>query len=254
MEYTLKNSSDWAEYKNRLRPDGARIPGDLKEQIEKAESSNLPIAIETVPLMGWIRNWMGIENMTYLIYDEPDVFADMVDTLSNLSCWAIDQIIPKMKTRPDMGFGWEDICSKSGPFVSPSAFTRYVAPGYLKIRQKLEEYEVKILGVDSDGDVSALLKPWLDSGVNLLFPLEIGTWNADPMEVRKKYGRELRIVGGFNKLVLEKGKKEIDEEIERRVPLMKEGGYILMPDHLITPGVPLENYKYYLERVRRLKL
>jgi len=178
----------------------------------------------------------------------------MVDTLSNLSCWAIDQIIPKMKTRPDMGFGWEDICSKSGPFVSPSAFTRYVAPGYLKIRQKLEEYEVKILGVDSDGDVSALLKPWLDSGVNLLFPLEIGTWNADPMEVRKKYGRELRIVGGFNKLVLEKGKKEIDEEIERRVPLMKEGGYILMPDHLITPGVPLENYKYYLERVRRLKL
>jgi len=67
MEYTLKNSSDWAEYKNRLRPDGARIPGDLKEQIEKAESSNLPIAIETVPLMGWIRNWMGIEIILYMM-------------------------------------------------------------------------------------------------------------------------------------------------------------------------------------------
>jgi len=204
--------------------------------------------------MGWIRNWMGIENMTYLIYDEPEVFADMVETLSNLSCWAIDQIIPRMGTRPDMGFGWEDICSKSGPFESPSIFRKYVAPGYMKIRNKLQEYGVGLLGVDSDGDVSALLGPWLDAGVNLIFPLEIGTWNADPIEVRKRYGKELRIIGGFNKLVLERGKEEIDAEIERRLPLMKEGGFIIMPDHSITPGVSLENYKYYLEKIRRIRL
>jgi len=27
----------------------------------------------------------------------------------------------------------------------------------------------------------------------------------------------------------------------------------MMPDHLITPGTPLENYKYYLERIRTLR-
>ena len=133
-------------------------------------------------------------------------------------------------------------------------FRKYVAPGYIKIRSKLEEYGVGLLGVDSDGDVSALLKPWLDAGVNVIFPREIGTWNADPVEVRKRYGKELRIIGGFNKLALEKGPKEIDAEIKRRLPLMKEGGFIIMPDHLITPGVSLENYKYYLDKIRRIRL
>ena len=44
-----------------------------------------------------------------------------------------------------------------------------------------------------------------------------------------------------------------DAEIERRLPLMRNGGFINMPDHLITPGVSLENYKYYLDQIRNLR-
>jgi hypothetical protein len=28
---------------------------------------------------------------------------------------------------------------------------------------------------------------------------------------------------------------------------------VMMPDHFITPGVPLDDYKYYLERIRTLR-
>ena len=61
------------------------------------------------------------------------------------------------------------------------------------------------------------------------------------------------IIGGFNKLALEKGRGEIDAEIERRLGLVKAGGFVMMPDHLITPGVPLSDYKYYIERMRELR-
>lgn len=203
--------------------------------------------------MGWIRNWMGLENMSYLMYDAPDVYADMVDTIARLSCWAIDQVVPKMKNPPDMGFGWEDICGRSGPLVSPDIMRRYVAPGYEMIRRKLEEYGTHLLGIDSDGDVAQLVKPWLDSGVNVFFPIEIGVWNADSMAYRKQYGRDMRIIGGINKLVLEKGPVEIDAEIERRIPIMKDGGFIPMPDHLITPGTSLAHYQYYLQRMKQLR-
>jgi len=37
-----------------------------------------------------------------------------------------------------------------------------------------------------------LVEPWLDSGVNTFFPIEIGVWNADPMAYRKKYGKDNR--------------------------------------------------------------
>jgi len=252
-DFTLKNADDWPLYKQRLQPDPARIPHDLDAHLKNAETSCLPVAIGTASLMGWIRNWMGVENMSYLMYDDPNVYADMVDTLAALTCWGIDQVVPRMATKPDMGFGWEDICGKSGPLVSPAIFKKCVAPGYRKIRTKLEEYGIKLLGIDSDGQVEPLVGHWLDAGVNIQFPVEIGTWQADPMQFRRKFGRELRIIGGLNKLELEKGPAAIDAEIERRLPLMQEGGFIVMPDHLITPGTSLENYQYYLERIRTLR-
>lgn len=253
-DFTLKSSRDWDRFKVFLQPDASRIPEDLDEQIAVAENSGYAIAIGTASMMGWIRNWMGVENMSYLLYDSPDIYADMVDTLAELTCWSIDQVLPRMRETPDIAHGWEDICGKSGPLVSPSIFRRCVAPGYRKIRDKIEQHGIKFLSIDSDGFVEPLVKEWLDAGVNVQFPIEIGTWNADPMKLRKKFGKELRIVGGFNKLVLERGPQAIDGEIERRLPLMREGGFILMPDHLITPGVSLENYKYYLNRVRELRL
>jgi len=211
----------------------------------------LPIFIGTASMMGWIRNWMGVQNMSFLMYDDPDVYADMVNTLADLTCWGIDQVLPKIKV--DGGFGWEDICGSSGPLVSPSVFDRCVAQGYRKIRNKLEEYGVKLYGIDTDGDVTALIGHWLDAGVNLQFPIQVSPFGGDAMKFRKMYGKELRVIGNFDKLALERGHDAIDAEIQRLLPLMKEGGFILMPDHLITPGVALEDYIWYLERIRNLR-
>lgn len=253
IDFTFKTADDWPQFKKRLQPAPGRIPPDLDSQIAEAESSDAPIAVTTGSMMGWLRNWMGVVNMSYLMFDAPEVYADVVDTLSRLVCWGIDQVIPRMKAPPDMGFGWEDICGKNGPLVSPPIFDMHIAPGYTRIRNKLEEYGVKLLGIDSDGYVEPLIRNWLDAGVNVQFPIEIGTWNADPQAIRKTFGKELRIIGGLNKLALEKTPADIDAEIEKRLPLAKEGGFIMMPDHLITPDTPLENYKYYLEKIRALR-
>ena len=252
IDFTLKTADDWPEFKSRLQPDPARIPDDLDTEIGLAEDSNGPIAVNLAAMMGWIRNWMGVENMSYLIHDAPDVYADMVDTLAELTCWSIDQIVPRMKATPDLGIGWEDICFRSGPLITPEAFRKYVAPGYAKMRRKLEAYGIQLMGVDCDGFIEPLLGLWLDAGVNLHYPVEVGAWNADPMALRIKFGKELRMVGGFNKLALEQDPPAIDAEIERRITIMKDGGYIILPDHHITPGTSLKNYKYYLNRIRNL--
>ena len=89
--------------------------------------------------------------------------------------------------------------------------------------------------------------------MNIMFPVEIGAWGAEPMALRKQYGKELRIYGGIDKLVLEKDKAAIDAGIERRIPLMAEGGFVPLPDHLITPDTPLENMRYYHDKIRALR-
>ena len=252
INYTLKDASGWEEYKARLQSDPRRLTADLDRSIAMGHASGNALGITVCSLMGWIRNWMGVQNMAYLIYDDPAVYADMVNTLADLSCWIIDAIAPKVQL--DLIFGWEDMCGKSGPLVSPATFDKHVAPGYRKVRAKAEEYGIGLYGIDTDGDITHLCGHWLEAGVNVQFPIEIGTWNADPMAYRRKYGRELRILGGIDKRELAKGRAAIDAEIERRMPIIKDGGFLPMPDHLVPPDVPLDDYRYYLERIREIRV
>jgi len=251
MDFLLKGPAEWPEYKKRLQPDPARLPDNLDEILDGLNKSDVPVVMGTGSLVGWLRNWMGVENAAMVGMVDPDFFAETVETISDLVCWCIDQVGPKVHI--DAGWGWEDICFKTGPLVHPDIFNAYCVPGYRKISDRLRAYGCDLHVVDCDGMVEHLIPGWLEGGVNVMFPIEIGTWNADPMAIRRKYGKDLRIIGGINKLVLEKSKSEIDAEIARRKPLMAEGGFIPLPDHLITPGTPLENMQYYIEQIRALR-
>lgn len=251
IDFTMKDASGWGEYKKRLQPHPARIPADLDERIARAKTAGLPIRTGTGSMIGWIRDWMGVENLAYLSYDNREVLAEMVDTIANLVVWGLEQVLPRVKV--DMGWGWEDICFRSGPLLSPHIFKEVVVPGYRKIAAKLLEYGVDLYVVDCDGMIDQLIPHWLEAGVNVMFPVEIGAWKTDPHALRKKFGRELRMFGGIDKLEIAKGPKYIDAEIARRVPLMKQGGYLPLPDHVIPPETSLENYKYYINRIRELR-
>jgi hypothetical protein len=251
IDYTLKDAKAWPEFKKRLQPDPGRIPADLDERIKRAEALDIPITVNTGSMIGWLRNWMGVENLAYLAYDDRDVLFDMVNTLSDLVCWQLDIILPKIKV--DMGWCWEDICFRTGPLISPDIFKECAVPGYRKISDKLLAYGVDLHLVDCDGYIEDLVPHWMDGGVNVMLPLEIGVWNADPMEFRKKYGKELRIMGGINKMEIAKGPAATRAEIERRLPLMKQGGYIPHTDHLAVPETSLEDYKYYIEQMKAIR-
>jgi len=251
LDFLLKDPSGWPEYKKRLQPDPARLPDGLDQKIDELNACGQPVTINAASMAGWLRNWMGVENMAMASMIYPDFFAETVDTISNLVCWGIDQVCPKLKL--DLAWGWEDICFKTGPLIHPGAFKEFCVPGYRKIADKLRSYGCDLYLVDCDGMIDHLIPHWLDAGVNIMFPVEIGAWNADPMALRRKYGKELRIIGGINKLALERTFKDIDDEIERRRPLMAEGGFIPMPDHLITPATPLANVQHYLQRIRELR-
>jgi hypothetical protein len=88
----------------------------------------------------------------------------------------------------------------------------------------------------------------IEGGVDGVYPLEI-TAGSDPFILRERYP-ELILVGGIDKRVLLEGKKEIDAELDRITPLIEQGGYLPMLDHLVPANVPLANYLYYLDGLR----
>jgi uroporphyrinogen decarboxylase len=85
-----------------------------------------------------------------------------------------------------------------------------------------------------------------------MFPLEVGTWRADPVRFRQQYGKDLLMMGGFDKHILAQSTEAIEREILRLAPLVEEGGFIGFCDHRVPPDVPYHNYLFYLEKVREL--
>lgn len=92
----------------------------------------------------------------------------------------------------------------------------------------------------------------LACGVTCLYPCEPAA-GMDMMELRKKYGARLAFKDGIDKFVLRGDFQAIRAELEYKMsgPLMG-GGTVFAIDHRIPNGVPLANYRYYVETGRRL--
>lgn len=66
-----------------------------------------------------------------------------------------------------------------------------------------ESFKIRCTGdrdsVDCDGLIDTLIPTWLNNGVNTMFPIEVGTWDANIKPWREKYSQQLRGVGGMSK-------------------------------------------------------
>jgi uroporphyrinogen decarboxylase len=85
----------------------------------------------------------------------------------------------------------------------------------------------------------------MEGGINCLFPFEVNGCEH-PMELLNEYGKDLRIMGGIDKMQLKEGKEAIKRYLESVAPLVERGGYIPFCDHRCPPDVSEENYIYYL--------
>ncbi len=68
----------------------------------------------------------------------------------------------------------------------------------------------------------------------------------DYRNLRKEFGRDLRLIGGLDLDVLHYGKDAIRRELLEKVPpLIADGGYIPLADGRVRKDVPFENYHFY---------
>ena len=200
-------------------------------------------------LFGQIRDFIGVENCAYLRADDETLFGEIIQTVGDL-CYQCVKAVLSSGAKFDFAHFWEDICYKNGPLITPVVFHEKVGPQYKRITDLVRQHGIKIISLDCDGMIDALIPTWFENGVNTMFPIEVGTWNASIAPWRKQYGKDLRGVGGMNKNVFARDRAAIDAEIQRLKPLVELGGYIPCPDHRIPPDARWDLVRYYCDRVR----
>ena len=250
MKASIVTPDDWKKCKaERFRLDSpGRIPD--ADAILKAHPNDrdYPLGIHCGSMIGKIRDMLTFEGLAYAVYDYPEMVEDMVETCCQIVEQGLDAVLGKVQF--DYASGWEDICYKNGPIVSLDFFNEVVVPRYMRIGDRLRAHGVDIWYMDCDGDVRPLLPGFLKAGVNCLFPYEVNSC-VHPAALLAEYGRDLRIMGGFDKLEMRKGRKAIDAYMASLVPLVERGGYIPFCDHRCPPDVTPEDYLYYLDLKER---
>jgi len=188
------------------------------------------------------RRLFGIEGHFYAFYDHPELMHRINQDLLAFNLAAIDRVCEFI--RPDLLSLMEDMSYNHGPMLSKACFDEFLRPYYLELAKPLKAAGVPFF-VDTDGRVDAMV-PWLlGCGVEGLLPLERQS-GVDVLALRERHPN-LLMLGGFDKMVMNRGEAAIRAEFERLLPLMRAGGYIPSVDHQTPPGVSLEDYLLYIK-------
>lgn len=250
MPHFIKSSiitpDDWKKCKQeRIRRDDPDRRLNIDDILKcHPNQRDYPLGVWCGSMIGIVRNMLTFEGLAYAVYDYPAMIEDMVETCCVIIEDFLDQVLGVVDF--DFAVGWEDICFKSGPIVSVDFFKNVVVPRYKRINKKLKASGIDVWYVDCDGDVRQILPLLLESGINCLFPNEVNG-SGHPSELLNEYGKELRIMGGFDKMKLAEGPEVIKNYMETLVPLVERGGYIPFCDHLCPPNVKQQDYLYYLD-------
>ncbi|HPP12857.1 MAG TPA: uroporphyrinogen decarboxylase family protein, partial [bacterium] len=199
---------------------------------------------------GILRNLCGVETASYLFYDAADLVNELFERVNFFCLEGINRARQAGLNIDYLGFG-EDIAFKTGPLVSPDIFQKFFFPRYRKVVATAVESGISLLVYDSDGCLLPLLDDLLKSGIDCFWPCEVAA-GMDPLLLRKKLGCRLKMLGGIDKRALPGGKEAIKKEIDRKIPVVREGGYIPRIDHSVSSDISLENYTFYLNYLREI--
>jgi len=118
-------------------------------------------------------------------------------------------------------------------------------PHYKTVTSFLNRNKIKRIMIDSDGNIQPILDLVIEAGINGTWPLEVNA-GMDVRTVRKLHGEKLFLGGNFDKKEIEKGGEAMRNEIDSKLPLMKEtGGYLAGLDHDVPVTFTLERFREY---------
>ena len=243
LNYYYDSSERWEEAKQAmLTYHEDRIPWNyLKQNYPrwKAEGRFLQLTV-------WFgfdvahSHMIGTENFLIGLLEEPEWATDVFDTYLKTSLDLCQRILDA-GYEFDGVFWYDDMGYKGTPFFSPKIYRELLQPYHKKVVDWAHERGM-VTELHSCGFIEPLLPDIVQTGVEMLNPLEIKA-GMDPQRLKSTWGDKLAFHGGINAQLWD----DIDRvkaEMERVIPLMKEGGgYIFASDHSIPNSVSFQNMK-----------
>ena len=250
VDYLIKTRTDWNKLKERLQPDISRVSEAALSMYTRCSSEkNTWLCVSLHGAYGNVWQLIGMPRTLELMAVEPEWFLDIADTYADFYIGMIEILRGKGITLDGI-FVCDDITFITGPFFSPAMYRELVMPAAKRLYAYIHDNAGHVYR-HTDGNNWKLIPLMIEAGVNFLDPLEVKAGMALG-ELKEAFDRELVWVGNIDARILYRGdKKEIEEEVKKKLSVLPEGGYIYRLDGPITEEASWECYSFLIECVKK---
>jgi len=150
-----------------------------------------------------------------------------------------------------------DFGTQNSTFCSAETYDRVWLPYYRKVNDWIHTNTNWKTFKHSCGAVESLMNNFIESGFDIINPVQINASGMDPKILKKKYGSKLVFWGGG---VDTQGAfafgtpEQVKEQVKRQCSILNEnGGFVFNTVHNIQANVPFKNVVAMLEALREIR-
>lgn len=139
----------------------------------------------------------------------------------------------------------DDLGHQGGPIISPKTYREIVQPYQRELCQYVKRNSKMFVFLHSCGSIYSLLPDIIDTGIDIINPVQVSAKDMDPTRLKKEFGDDLTFWGGGvdTQRVLGNGSPEdVSKNVIANIRAFAPGGgYIFAAVHNIQANVPPEN-------------
>ena len=138
-----------------------------------------------------------------------------------------------------------DFGAQNAPFISPKTYEKLYMPHFKRLIDWIHANTRWKVFIHCCGSIMPLIPLFIETGFDILNPVQTSAKNMDPCELKAKFGERLTFWGGGvdTQRVLPFGTPdEVRAQVREHIGIFGPGGgFVFNPSHNVQAGVPVEN-------------
>ncbi|MGD2157551.1 MAG: uroporphyrinogen decarboxylase family protein [Anaerolineales bacterium] len=191
-------------------------------------------------------NWLrGLEQSMIDLILNPKLVQAIMEKIAEMKIAYWSTVLPILDGYVDIVSESDDLGGQNGPLISVEMYRKYIKPLHTRIFSTMKKYTDAPVWFHSCGSIWDFLPDFIESGVEVLNPVQTSAAKMDTEALKREFGQDLSFWGGGcdTQKILPRGTpQQVREEVKRRIDdLAPGGGFVFNPVHNIQADVPPEN-------------
>lgn len=252
-EFSLFSQEDINYYRNRKKhidrnPDYGSllsVPGTAFGDIALVPAPFLKHPKGIRDIQEWYMSPLMRRDYVYAIFEKQCEIA--LQNLDTLIAIMGDSVHVAMVSGTDFG-------TQTGTFISPDTYRDLYKPFYQEVNNRIHQKSNWKTFIHSCGAIRDLIPDFIESGFDILNPVQISAKGMDARELKNEFGKEIVFWGGgvdTQKTLPYGTPDDVYREVRERIEIFSPGGgFVFNTIHNIQGNVPVENVEAMFKAIR----